>query len=322
MKTPYCCWIILLGMLHFSCQPKDVPTNSPIAPTIELALQIDAQLGEGAFWNIENQTFYWVDIEGKRLHLFDPITGKNRSLQTPTHIGTVVPMNDNVAMVGLVDGAYLMNTETGNLKPYAKIDDNVGATRLNDGKCDPAGRLWVGSMHWETSEPVGSLYRVDGNEQATKILDSITVSNGIVWSKDRKIMYYIDTPTKKIHAFDYDMLSGEIKNERIAVVIADSLGLPDGMTIDADDKLWVGMWNGNAVCRFDPTSGQLMEQVEVPAHNVTSCAFGGPALDTLYITTASIDMTEEEKAQFPLAGSVFKYVPGVKGVPSDLFQLR
>jgi sugar lactone lactonase YvrE len=151
-------------------------------------------------------------------------------------------------------------------------------------------------------------------------LDSISISNGIVWTKDKKTMYYIDTPTLEIKAFDYDDVTGAISNPRVAVQVNDSLGYPDGMAIDENDKLWVGMWNGNAVICFDPITGEMVSKIEVPAHNVTSCAFGGKNLDTLYITTAREDMSDEEHAKYPLAGSLFKAVPGVKGVKSTFFK--
>ncbi len=157
-------------------------------------------------------------------------------------------------------------------------------------------------MHLEQSEPKANLYKISKDGEATKMLDSITISNGIVWSSDKKTMYYIDTPTGNIRAYDFDMNNSTISNERIAVVVSESLGYPDGMAIDEEDMLWVGMWDGNSVARFNPQT-----------------AFGGENLDILYITTASIDMTDEEKEKFPLAGSIFKADPGVKGVKSNFF---
>ena len=132
-------------------------------------------------------------------------------------------------------------------------------------------------------------------------------------------MYYIDTPTGFIRAYDYDLTTGNISNERVAVEVPTSLGYPDGMTIDENDMLWVGLWNGNAVANFNPQTGKLIRKIEVPAHNVTACAFGGPNLDVLYITTASVDMSTEEMTKYPNAGSVFMAMPGVKGVNSFSF---
>ncbi|MEM7187208.1 MAG: SMP-30/gluconolactonase/LRE family protein, partial [Bacteroidota bacterium] len=159
-----------------------------------------------------------------------------------------------------------------------------------------------------------------GSGYTEKMIDSVTISNGLVWTKDAKTFYYIDTPTGVIRAYDYDPVWDTISNPRDAVTVPESLGFPDGMAIDAENKLWVGLWNGNAVARFDPETGELISKIEVPAHNVTACAFGGPNLDKLYITTASLDMTEEEKERYPLAGSIFVADPRVKGVKSTLFK--
>ncbi|MBK8489950.1 MAG: SMP-30/gluconolactonase/LRE family protein [Saprospirales bacterium] len=284
-----------------------------------LEYRIPSQLGEGAFWNHQSQELYWVDIEGKLLHIYDPVTKTNRSFPTPTRIGTVVPTGDQEAVIALEDGIYIINTLSGAISPFCPLEADMPGNRFNDGKCDPAGRLWVGSMDFGTTNPTASLYRIDANGLATKMLDHITISNGIVWTSDQKTMYYIDTPTGQIRAYDYEVATGDLSNERVAVAVPDSLGFPDGMAIDEEDKLWVGMWNGNSIARFDPKTGQLLSKIDVPAHNVTACAFGGKNLDTLYITTASLDMTEEERAAFPDAGSVFKAVPGVRGVKSPFF---
>ena len=151
------------------------------------------------------------------------------------------------------------------------------------------------------------------------MVDSVTISNGIVWTKDTKKMYYIDTPTGTIKSYDYDIKTSTITNEKIAVYVPESLGYPDGMTIDQDNLLWVGLWNGNGIAQFDPITGKLLQKIDVPAHNVTSCAFGGDNLDILYITTSTEDMTEEEQKKYPLAGSIFKVKPGAKGVPAYFF---
>ncbi|MAL59034.1 MAG: regucalcin [Flavobacteriaceae bacterium] len=293
--------------------------ESSTASEVTLELQIPAELGEGAFWNHKTQELYWVDILGKKLYIYNPSTKLNTSFEMPSRIGTVVPQSDSTAVVALEDGIYIQNTKNGSLTRLSNVEADIPENRFNDGKCDPNGNLWVGSMHLAEKEPNAKLYKVTPNGTATAMLDSITISNGIVWTKDAKTMYYIDTPTVKIRAFDYDAESSTISNERVAVEIPASLGFPDGMAIDEHDNLWVGMWNGNAVVCFDPKTGSVITRIELPAHNVTSCAFGGPNLDILYITTATVDMTEDEKIQFPLAGSVFKVIPGVKGVPSSFF---
>jgi sugar lactone lactonase YvrE len=305
-----------------SPQPEVMTEKSikPMDPTkAVLAYKIDAQLGEGAFWNHLTQEFFWIDIEGKLFHIYNPATKTNRSFPTPSRIGTVVPSGDQEALIALEDGMYTINTESGEIKLFSAVEADIPENRFNDGKCDPAGRLWVGSMHLGQSSGKASLYKIDHDGTATKMLENITISNGIVWTSDQKTMYYIDTPTSKIKAFDFDKASGMISNERIAVEVPISLGYPDGMAIDENDRLWVGMWNGNAVAHFDPNTGKLISKIEVPAQNVTACAFGGANLDTLYITTASVQMSPEGKIAYPDAGSVFMAIPGVKGVKSPMF---
>ncbi len=286
---------------------------------VELTYESKSILGEGAFWDHKNERLYWVDIDGMKVHIYDPKTKENISFDTPTQVGTVVPKNKKEAVIALADGVYMLNTDTGGINLLSDVESAMTYNRFNDGKCDPNGNLWIGSMHFKQSSPKANLYKVDPMGKATKMLDSITISNGIVWTKDKKTMYYIDTPTKHIRAFDFDPINSTISNERIAVVVPESLGYPDGMTIDSEDKLWVGHWNGNSVVRFDPISGNLMSKIEVPAHNVTSCSFGGKNFEILYITTASVDMTEEEHKKYPLAGSIFEVKPGVRGVEGNFF---
>jgi sugar lactone lactonase YvrE len=316
--------IITLSLLFISsCQEKskkEVADNEDyVSPEVTLELEIAAELGEGAFWNQKTQELYWVDILGKKLYIYNPSTKLNTFFIMPSRIGTVVPQTDSTAVIALEDGIYIQNTKNGSLTRLSNLESDMPENRFNDGKCDPNGNLWVGSMHLAENEPLAKLYRIAPNGTATAMLDNITISNGIVWTKDTKTLYYIDTPTANIRAFDFDTESSTISNERVAVKVPTALGYPDGMAIDEQDNLWVGMWNGNAVVCFDPKTGEMINRIEVPAHNVTSCAFGGPNLDILYITSATVDMTEEEKAEFPLAGSVFAVNPGVKGVPSPLF---
>ncbi len=317
---------LLAVMVLHSCKEKPSETNiedtTPPPPKIEVEVEITAQLGEGSFWDHQSKKLFWVDILGKKLYRYDPEQKSQDTFEMPSRIGTVVPQTDSTAVVALEDGIYVQNLNSGVLSLLSDVEATQTENRFNDGKCDPNGNLWVGSMHLAETEAVAQLYKVEPNGTTTSMLHNITISNGIVWTKDAKTMYYIDTPTMKIRAFDYDKITSLISNERVAITVADSLGFPDGMAIDAEDKLWVGMWNGNAVVRFDPLTGNILDRIPVPAHNVTSCAFGGPNLDELYITSASVDMTDEEKAKYPLAGSVFKVKPGVQGVPSSRFGIN
>ena len=305
----------MLLLLSFSCQ-----TNTTEF-TAELEYEIPAKLGEGAFWDHQQEILYWVDIEEKTLNIYSPETKKNKVIPMPAPIGTVVPSEEeNEVIVALNDGVYVVNVVTEKIIRLAPVEDTNLGTRLNDGKCDPNGNLWEGSMDYSQTNPGGSLYKVSANGETHKMLGNITISNGIVWSKDGKTMYYIDTPTAHIRAFDFDKKTNTISNERIVVTVPKEEGFPDGMAIDENNTLWVGLWNGNSVANYDPKTGKLISKIKVPAHNVTSCAFGGKDLDILYITTASLDMTDEEKQQYPSAGSLFKIKLNTKGVRSTFFK--
>jgi sugar lactone lactonase YvrE len=309
----------ILIVLLISCNSKENKIVAVVKNGVSVAYQTNAELGKGAIWNYKTKDIYWVDIEGKSLNIFTPKTGQNKVLKTPSRIGTVVPRNNNEATIALEDGIYNIDLKTGEYKLFLDMKDELIGKRLNDGKCDPSGRFWVGSMHLEQITGEAKLFRIQDSTSIETKIDSVTISNGIVWTADNKTMYYIDTPTSQIKAYDFDNKTGDISNSRVAVVIPESLGFPDGMTIDEDDMLWVCMWNGTGVIRFNPKTGKVLEKIEVPAHNVTSCAFGGDNLETLYITTARVDMTEEELKKYPLAGSLFKVTPGVKGVKASFF---
>lgn len=284
---------------------------------VSLILDQKAKLGEGALWDIENQRLLWVDIESGILNIFHPVQNENREVPVEQKIGTVVPLDGENAVVALEDGIYTLNLETEELTYKASPEDTSLNNRFNDGKCDPAGRFWVGTI--SGSKKNGGLYRVDPDFSYEKMIDSVQVSNGIVWSPDNKFMYYIDTPTREVVKYDYNNETGEISNPRAAISIHDTLGYPDGSTLDAEGKLWIAMWGGHAVTRWDPETGELLETIEVPAKNITSVAFGGEDLSTLYITTASVGMNDEERSKYPHAGGLFAVKPGVKGVPCSYF---
>ncbi|MCW5912641.1 MAG: SMP-30/gluconolactonase/LRE family protein [Cyclobacteriaceae bacterium] len=292
-------------------------TDPDIAASLEW--EGTAILGEGAIWHPTENKLYWVDIEGKQLHIYDPSTKSNRSFLVGARIGTVVPVQKGGVLVALQTGIHKLDMGSGRLSFVVNpLPDS--AMRFNDGKCDPSGRFWVGTLALDARKKAASLYRMDADNKVHTMLDSVTISNGIVWTADRKTMYYNDTPTLTVQAFDYDDSTGKISNRRIAVKIPPGMGVPDGMTIDAEGKLWIALWGGYAVGRFDPATGQLLRKITVPAPHVTSCAFGGKNLETLYITTARAWVQPDKLAAFPLSGSLFSVKPGVKGVPASLFQ--
>ena len=274
-----------------------------------LAFKSRATLGEASLWNFKTQELYWVDIESCELHIFYPQKNKERVIILGQRIGTVVPCENGKLLIALQEGIYELDLITMEKRLVITPPHDISAMRYNDGKCDAAGRFWVGSMHLEIVPRVAVLYKVERN-QAIKMLDDITISNGICWSLDNKTMYYIDTPTEKVRAFDFDLSTGSISNERVIIVMKDELARPDGMTIDENGMLWIAHWGGSCVTQWDPDTATLLSRISVPAYNVTSCAFGGEDLDILFITTASEEMPVDQVKKFPLAGSLFQVKPG------------
>ncbi|NNK81864.1 MAG: SMP-30/gluconolactonase/LRE family protein [Flavobacteriaceae bacterium] len=307
--------IFLLFQISFlNCSQSNTET------TATLELKNDALLGEGALWNYKTQELYWVDIVGMKFHIYNPKTQTNKSYNMPTMIGTVVPLNDYYCLVALADNIYKLNLDTEELLPFSDVELTKEENRFNDGKCDPNGNLWAGTINLDNPKKC-KLYKINNEGESEIMIDSITNSNGIVWSKDAKTMFYIDSPSKQIKAYDFNNATSTISNERILVEVEDSFGILDGMAIDENDNLWVGLWDGFAVANFNSKTGELIRKIKVPAKNVTSCAFGGENLDILYITTSSLGMTEEEQKRYPNAGSLFKVKPGVKGVNTTHFKL-
>jgi len=287
---------------------------------VELVLDAKAALGEGSLWDAEKKVLYWVDIEGHEVHVYNPETRQDRSFELGETVGTVVVRKSGGLVAALKRSLVHLNLDTGDTEILVGLGDEPSETRFNDGKCDPAGRLWVGTMGSRDGKGIGSLYRIDADLSVHRMVEEIKVSNGLVWDLDHEIFYYIDTPTGCVDAFDYDHDSGEIKNRRTAVKVDPENGRPDGMTLDAEGMIWVACWDGSRVCRYDPRTGNLLQIVKVPAQRVTSCAFGGPALNQLYITTARVGLSDEALRDQPHAGGLFRLnLPGIKGVPAPGF---
>jgi sugar lactone lactonase YvrE len=292
---------------------------TPIITEARPLLHAQAQLGEGAIWNPLNQKLYWVDILGSAFHIYDPEAKTDRAFPTGDYVGTVVPLEDGDVLLALQTGIHRMNTETSELTLLSNPLPR-GAVRFNDGKCDPSGRFWVGTISMDGARGSSKLYRYDRDGSLHEMLSDVSISNGIVWTTDKKTMYYNDTPTLTVQVFDYDDATGAISNRRIAFRIPEGHGYPDGMSIDTEDKLWIAMWGVGSINRYDPQSGALLQQVKVPAPHTSSCAFGGKDLQTLYITTARAEMEAGDLARYPLSGDLFIAEVEVRGVPANYYK--
>jgi len=282
----------------------------------EIALDARAQLGEGAIWNAARQRLHWIDIKGQRVFTYDPATGENLACGVGRMVGTVVPRARGGLMLAVHEGFAALDPIDGQLTllPHPPEHDPA-AVRFNDGKCDPAGRFWAGTMALTKGpRPLGRLYRLDADGSMQVLLRDVGTSNGLAWSLDRRTLYFIDTALVRVDAFDYDDATGAIANRRTAITIPPGIGRPDGSTLDAEGMLWIAMWDGWGVTRWDPQTGRLLQTVRLPVARVTSCAFGGPQLDVLYLTTARDGLTPDQLAAQPLAGGLFRICPGVRGV--------
>ncbi|MEM7624215.1 MAG: SMP-30/gluconolactonase/LRE family protein [Planctomycetota bacterium] len=299
-------------------------TVSEFTLRAEPAFALQAALGEGPVWH--DGSLWCVDIEGRRLHRFDSDTGRHESFDAGARIGVAVPTDQTGTwIVGLQHGISMWRPESG-VGPEVFFDpepDRSG-NRINDGKVDPRGRFFVGTMDMACREPTGALYRVDADRAVTRVVDSVVLSNGLAWDAERNTLYYIDTPTQRVDAFDWDPDTGVIAGRRTVIDLSNTPGSPDGMSADADGRLWVATWGGGAVLCIDPgdataNAGHIVGRVAVSAPHVTSCCFGGPDLKTLYITTARIGMSHEQLASQPHAGDVFAARvdrPGLPGTPA------
>ncbi|HEX4214871.1 MAG TPA: SMP-30/gluconolactonase/LRE family protein [Candidatus Dormibacteraeota bacterium] len=279
---------------------------------VEVVLDIRAELGEGPLWDAREQVLWWVDILAGHVHRFDPATGQDRVFEAGQYVGAVALRADRPGLVLAAHEGFIVLEPDGQVKPFVTVELELPGNRMNDGYCDERGRFWAGTMAISEGAGAGSLYRLDPGGEVTKMLGGVSISNGIDWSGDGRTMYYIDTPTHLVEAFDCDMDAGIIGNRRTFATIPDGMGGPDGMIVDADDCLWVGLFGGSQLRRYTP-DGEVERIVHLPAANVTKCAFGGPALEDLFITTAWHNATPEQREREPHAGSLFRCRPGVRG---------
>ncbi|MFJ8537742.1 SMP-30/gluconolactonase/LRE family protein [Streptomyces sp. NPDC093591] len=265
----------------------------------EVAIQAEAELGEGPTWDPVSGRLIWIDILGSRIHTYDPVSGRRSVRTTPQHIGAVKPRAGGGLVLNLRDGVGLLDPDD----TFRWLHhEPVPGRRANDAAVAPDGSLWAGTMRYDEAPGGGTLSRVTGDGSVEVVLDDVAVSNGTGWSPDGSLMYYIDSPTRRVDVFDH--VDGSVADRRPFVEIEDGAGFPDGLTVDAEGCVWVALWEGSAVRRYTP-DGELDRVIPLPVPRVTACAFAGPELTDLYITTARVGLASPP----PLAGSVF-VVPG------------
>jgi sugar lactone lactonase YvrE len=282
----------------------------------ELVLDAHATLGEGPVWDADAGVLWWVDIEGRRIHRFDPSTRQDTSVETATMVGALALRKGGGLLAALEDGVHAVDFETGTASLFAPLDEPP-EVRSNESKCDPAGRFLVGTMAFDYS-PIGSLYSVEPDGSVRRLLDRLSIANGMAWSDDGGTFYYIDSPLRRVDAFDYDLATGSISGQRPYLAFDDPVAKPDGMAIDAEGGLWIAFWDAAEIRRYGPDRS-LDIVVGVPATQVTSAVFGGADLRDLYITSATTGLSAAALAEQPHAGGLFHVRIPVPGLLPDRF---
>jgi sugar lactone lactonase YvrE len=284
-----------------------------------------AILGECPVWDSKNGLLYWIDIIGKNIFKINLKNNIFSSMTLDMFVGCVALTQNSKLLVATEKGLFLLNEESLSIELLSNPEENKAKIRFNDGKCDAQGRLWIGTTSYDESEKVGLLYCFEKKLEIRKVLSGIIISNGITWSTDQKTMYYIDSPTRIVKAFDYNMKTGMISDERVAIVFPENEGYPDGMTTDSEDKLWIAHWGAYKVGRWDPLTGKMIDKVDVPVKRVSSVTFGGDNLDELYITTAvrgfseNIEYVDNNEIY---GGMLFKIATDVKGIKTNKFSIK
>ena len=282
-------------------------------PAPRILHQHDAFVGEGPVWDPRIGRVLWVDIPNSTLFSTDPVSGQTAVRHLARATGIVLPRASGGYVAAMQDGFYTLSDD-GETELIAPVDADNPVTRLNDGEIDPQGRFWAGTMGWEAEPGAGALYRLDPGGTVTRMVEDITISNGLGWSPDGTTMYYVDTVTLRVDMFDFDPTSGDIANRREFVTIRHGGGRPDGLTVDSEGAVWVATWPGYGVHRYLP-DGSLDAVIPLPVSNVSSIELGGPDLRDAFITTAWELLSEEEHAAQPLAGSLFHTRVEVAGKP-------
>ncbi|MFJ5773193.1 SMP-30/gluconolactonase/LRE family protein [Streptomyces sp. NPDC093094] len=275
----------------------------------EVAVRAEAALGEGPTWDTAAGRLLWVDVLGSRVHTYDPSTGRRTVRRTEQHVGAAKPRTGGGLVLNLRDGVGLLDPDD----TFRWLHrEPVPGRRANDAAVAPDGSLWAGTMRYDEAPGGGTLSRVTGEGAVEAVLDAVTVSNGTGWSPDGRLMYYVDSPTRRVDVFD--VAGDRVSGRRTLAVIEEGAGFPDGLTVDAEGCVWVALWDGGAVRRYTP-GGALDRVVPLPVRRPTACAFGGADLTDLYITTARTGLA----APHPLSGSVLVVAGAGKGLAQPAF---
>lgn len=289
---------------------------------VTCVLDAKALLGESTYWDPRAKVLWWIDIYARTIHCYDPASGVNRSYEAPEYLGCVAVRERGGLVVTMASGFHFFDPGTGRFDPIVDPEANLPTNRFNDGKTDRQGRFWSGSMFEAPGRPPersAALYRLDFDLSWHRLVEGVGCSNGLAWSPDSRTMYFTDSHTPYVWAWDFDPPTGKIENRRIFVDLGWMDGIVDGSTVDAEGCYWLTVPFKGKVMRYDP-DGTLMQTIEMPTDLPTCCEFGGENLDLLYVTSATLRRTPGELRDQPQAGGLFAIDAGVQGLPLVAFK--
>jgi L-arabinonolactonase len=285
----------------------------------ELIVDCKNEHGEGVFWNPSDGRIWWTDIQGRALWSFDPVTTQSTSIPMEDRVCCLAPRAAGGLIVAYSDRVVLFDPETKQETLVTLFEPENPETRLNDGRTDRQGRLVVGGMNEVSGKPDSSVISIDGNLKVQTLIDQISCANSICFSPAGNTMFFADTPDREILAFDYEKGRGTLTNKRLHASFKQEPGLPDGSCVDAEGGVWNAEWEGHRVVRVAP-NGTIDRVIDVPVWKPTCCAFGGPNLDTLFITSSRLMSDEATLKKEPSAGGLFAVKPGIRGVVDTPFK--
>jgi L-arabinonolactonase len=286
---------------------------------LRVAVAAGDLIGESPVWSTREQALYWVDVEGRRVRRFAPESGAIVGWNMPDVTSSIGLRCKGGLVAASRTGFIFLDTVTGACTPVVHPESHLPGNRFNDGKVDRAGRFFAGTKNLaNNSQPTGSVYRLDGDGSVHLITGSVSCTNGIAWSPDNRTMYLCDTWVRRIYRFDFDFAAGAVANRRLFAELNAEAGYPDGLTVDAEGFVWNAHYDGWRITRYAP-DGRAVQQMSMPVQHVTSLIFGGPDLRTLYVTSASMRLSDAARESQPLAGHVFAFEPGPAGLPEPCF---
>lgn len=276
-----------------------------MSKAVEIAVNINCELGESPVWDVKRNCLHFVDIISAKVYSYYPKTGEVNTIEAPGMVGAIAPAQEDKFLAAVDDGLYLVDIDNGEWTFLVHPEAHLPENRFNDGKCDGAGRFWIGSLHVEEKAHEGALYVLDKDLSHTTVLEGTTVSNGMEWDESNGWYYHIDSEEKCVKKYLYEPEKPGISEAERVIVFGEDEGVPDGMTMDTQGMLWIAHFGGGCVTRRDPSTGDILLKIDLPVDQVTSCTFGGEDLGDLYITTAAKELSDEELGAQPHAGSTF-----------------